>query len=117
VSPGLARQTQFVTERDLFTRLRKTLKSRSRCSLTTCVTRCWLRRLTGSVVGPDPVFVPGKVAVVDATGKLVETATVPHEPRKDWEGSSHSQALQSGVNLIATATARPAAKRKLAADR
>jgi hypothetical protein len=30
-------------ERDLFTRLRKTLKSAIRCSLTTSVTRCWLR--------------------------------------------------------------------------
>ena len=29
-----------------------------------------------------------KVAVVDGTGKVLDTATVyPHEPRKDWEGA------------------------------
>jgi uncharacterized protein len=29
--------------------------------------------------------------VVDATGKLVDTATVyPHEPRRDWEGALHT---------------------------
>src|SRR5262249_5186494 len=29
-----------------------------------------------------------KVAVVDATGKVLETATIyPHEPKKDWQGS------------------------------
>ena len=44
------------------------------------------------VMGLDPGIRTGvKVAVVDATGKLVETATVfPHEPRKDWEGSLHT---------------------------
>ena len=41
------------------------------------------------VMGVDPGIRTGcKVAVVDATGKLLETATIyPHEPRKDWEGS------------------------------
>jgi uncharacterized protein len=40
-------------------------------------------------MGLDPGLRTGvKVAVVDATGKLVETATVyPHEPRRDWAGS------------------------------
>jgi protein Tex len=40
-------------------------------------------------MGLDPGFRTGvKVAVVDATGKLVETATIyPHEPRSDWQGS------------------------------
>jgi uncharacterized protein len=45
------------------------------------------------------------VAVVDSTGKLVETATVfPHEPRKDWDGSLHTLSalcMRHGVNLIA----------------
>ncbi|RPH43577.1 MAG: RNA-binding transcriptional accessory protein [Burkholderiales bacterium] len=42
-----------------------------------------------SVMGLDPGLRTGvKVAVVDATGKLLETATVyPHEPRKDWDGT------------------------------
>ncbi|MFN4183468.1 MAG: Tex family protein [Hyphomonas sp.] len=41
------------------------------------------------VMGIDPGIRTGcKVAVVDATGKLLETATIyPHEPRKDWAGS------------------------------
>jgi len=42
-----------------------------------------------AVLGLDPGIRTGcKVAVVDATGKLLETATIyPHEPRKDWDGS------------------------------
>jgi uncharacterized protein len=42
-----------------------------------------------SVIGLDPGLRTGvKVAVVDATGQVVETATIfPHEPRRDWEGS------------------------------
>jgi uncharacterized protein len=41
------------------------------------------------VMGVDPGIRTGcKVAVVDATGKLLETGTIyPHEPRKDWDGS------------------------------
>ncbi len=40
-------------------------------------------------MGLDPGIRTGvKVAVVDATGKLLDTATVyPHEPRNDWQGS------------------------------
>ena len=40
-------------------------------------------------MGLDPGIRTGvKVAVVDETGKLLDTATVyPHEPRKDWAGS------------------------------
>lgn len=42
-----------------------------------------------SVLGLDPGLRTGvKVAVVDGTGKLLETATIfPHEPRRDWDGS------------------------------
>ena len=40
-------------------------------------------------MGLDPGIRTGvKVAVVDATGKVLDTATVyPHEPRRDWQGS------------------------------
>lgn len=40
-------------------------------------------------MGLDPGIRTGvKVAVVDATGKVLDTTTVyPHEPRKDWNGS------------------------------
>ena len=42
-----------------------------------------------ATIGLDPGIRTGvKVAVVDATGKLVDTATVyPHEPRNDWDGA------------------------------
>ncbi|MFN7913907.1 MAG: Tex family protein [Vicinamibacterales bacterium] len=40
-------------------------------------------------MGLDPGIRTGvKVAVVDGTGRLLDTATIyPHEPRQDWEGS------------------------------
>ncbi|HUW39197.1 MAG TPA: Tex family protein [Rhodocyclaceae bacterium] len=42
-----------------------------------------------ATLGLDPGLRTGvKVAVVDATGKLLDTATIyPHEPRRDWSGS------------------------------
>ncbi|MGQ2981085.1 MAG: helix-hairpin-helix domain-containing protein, partial [Polaromonas sp.] len=74
------------------------------------------------VMGLDPGIRTGvKVAVVDATGKLVETSTVfPHEPRKDWEGSLHTLAKlceKHGVNLIAIGNGTASRETdKLAAD-
>ena len=58
------------------------------------------------MLGLDPGIRTGvKVAVVDATGKLVETATVfPHEPRRDWDGALHTLGalcMRHGVSLIA----------------
>ena len=42
-----------------------------------------------ATMGLDPGFRSGvKVAVVDATGKLVDTDTIyPHEPKNDWRGA------------------------------
>jgi uncharacterized protein len=59
-----------------------------------------------SVLGLDPGIRTGcKVAVVDATGKLLETATIyPHQPRNDWQGSLATLvqlAIRHGVQLIA----------------
>ncbi|HEX5514810.1 MAG TPA: Tex family protein [Gammaproteobacteria bacterium] len=59
-----------------------------------------------TVMGVDPGIRTGcKVAVVDATGKLLITGTIyPHEPRRDWEGSIKTLAAvckQHGVELIA----------------
>jgi uncharacterized protein len=59
-----------------------------------------------NVLGLDPGIRTGcKVAVVDATGKLLETATIyPHEPRNDWQGSLATLArmvVQHNVELIA----------------
>ena len=58
-----------------------------------------------AVLGLDPGLRTGcKVAVVDATGKLLATATIyPHVPRQDWEGSLaalEKLALEHGVELI-----------------
>jgi uncharacterized protein len=57
-------------------------------------------------IGLDPGIRTGvKVAVVDRTGKLVDTATIyPHEPRRDWEGSLailRQLAQKHGAELIA----------------
>jgi uncharacterized protein len=45
-----------------------------------------------AVIGLDPGIRTGvKVAVVDATGKLLEATTIyPFEPRNDWEGALHT---------------------------
>jgi uncharacterized protein len=56
-------------------------------------------------MGLDPGIRTGvKVAVVDGTGKVLDTATVyPHEPRNDWDGSLRTLAqlsLRHGVQLI-----------------
>ncbi|MEO8354311.1 MAG: Tex family protein [Chloroflexota bacterium] len=50
------------------------------------------------VLGLDPGFRTGcKVAVVDATGKLLDSGTIyPHEPRNDWRGSINT--LQDMIN-------------------
>ena len=58
-----------------------------------------------TVLGLDPGIRTGcKVAVVDATGKLLETATIyPHQPRNDWDGSLATLArlvVQHGVELV-----------------
>ncbi len=59
-----------------------------------------------ATMGLDPGLRTGvKVAVVDGTGKLVETATIyPHEPRRDWDGSIATLAAlarRHGVELVA----------------
>ena len=59
-----------------------------------------------TVMGLDPGIRTGvKVAVVDVTGKVVETATVyPFEPRMDREGSLRSLVrlvMQHGVQILA----------------
>ena len=56
-------------------------------------------------MGLDPGLRTGvKVAVVDRTGKLLETATVyPHVPRNDWDGALHTLgqiARRHGVELV-----------------
>ncbi len=96
------------TERDLFTRLREDAEKVAIKVFADNLRDLLLAAPAGPrvVMGLDPGIRTGvKVAVVDSTGKLVETATVfPHEPRKDWEGSLHTLGklcAKHGVNLIA----------------
>ncbi|MDB5884687.1 MAG: binding domain protein [Polaromonas sp.] len=95
-------------ERDLFTRLRENAEKVAIKVFADNLRDLLLAAPAGPrvVMGLDPGIRTGvKVAVVDATGKLVETATVfPHEPRKDWDGSLHLLAKlceKHGVTLIA----------------
>src|SRR5687767_3864788 len=50
------------------------------------------------IMGIDPGFRTGcKVAVIDITGKLLDTGTIyPHEPKNDWKGAI--QALQDMIH-------------------
>ena len=96
------------TERDLFTRLREEAEKVAIKVFADNLRDLLLAAPAGPrvVMGLDPGIRTGvKVAVVDSTGKLVETATVfPHEPRKDWDGSLHTLGalcMRHGVNLIA----------------
>lgn len=96
------------TERDLFARLRDHAEAVAIKVFADNLRDLLLAAPAGPkvVMGLDPGIRTGvKVAVVDATGKLVDTATVyPHEPRRDWDGSLFTLAKlceKHGVNLIA----------------
>ena len=96
------------TERDLFARLRDEAEKVAIKVFADNLRDLLLAAPAGQkvVMGLDPGIRTGvKVAVVDATGKLVDTATVyPHEPRRDWDGALHTLGrlvAQHGVQLIA----------------
>jgi protein Tex len=95
-------------ERDLFARLREEAEKVAIKVFAENMRDLLLAAPAGPrvVMGLDPGIRTGcKVAVVDATGKVLATDTIyPHEPRRDWEGSLHSLArlcATHGVNLIA----------------
>src|SRR5688572_31867530 len=73
-------------------------------------------------MGLDPGIRTGvKVAVVDGTGKLLDTVTVyPHQPRNDWEGALRTLGAvcrKHGVQLIAIGNGTASRETdKLAAD-
>jgi len=112
------------TERDLFARLREEAERVAIKVFADNLRDLLLAAPAGPrvVLGLDPGIRTGvKVAVVDATGKLVDTSTVyPHEPRKDWDGSLHTLAKlceKHGVNLIAIGNGTASRETdKLAAD-
>ena len=111
-------------ERDLFARLREEAEKVAIKVFADNLRDLLLAAPAGPrvVMGLDPGIRTGvKVAVVDATGKLVETSTVfPHEPRRDWEGSLHQLGLlcrKHGVSLIAIGNGTASRETdKLAAD-
>jgi protein Tex len=95
-------------ERDLFTRLRESAEQVAIKIFGDNMRDLLLAAPAGNkpVMGLDPGIRTGvKVAVVDSTGKLVDTATVyPHEPRRDWDGALHTLAqlcVKHKVALIA----------------
>lgn len=112
------------TERDLFSRLREEAEKVAIKVFSDNLRDLLLAAPAGprAVMGLDPGIRTGvKVAVVDATGKLVETATVyPHEPRRDWDGSLHTLARlvqKHGVQLVAIGNGTASRETdKLAAD-
>ncbi|MDT3735238.1 MAG: Tex family protein [Denitratisoma sp.] len=75
-----------------------------------------------TVIGLDPGLRTGvKVAVVDRTGKLLDTATIyPHAPRNDWDGSLHTLAQlarKHGAELVSIGNGTASRETdKLAAD-
>ena len=112
------------SERDLFARLRENAEMVAIKVFGDNLRDLLLAAPAGPkvVMGLDPGIRTGvKVAVVDATGKLVDTATVfPHEPRRDWDGSLHTLGLlcrKHGVQLIAIGNGTASRETdKLAAD-
>ena len=75
-----------------------------------------------AIMGLDPGIRTGvKVAVIDATSKLLATDTIyPHQPRNDWDGSMNSLLKlikQHNVTLIAIGNGTASREtEKLAAD-
>ena len=95
-------------ERDLFARLREQSEQVAINVFADNLRDLLLAAPAGPrvVMGLDPGIRTGvKVALVDGTGKLLDTATVyPHEPRRDWDGTLHTLAAlarKHKVRLIA----------------
>jgi protein Tex len=95
-------------ETELFTRLREAAETEAIRVFATNLKDLLLAAPAGPrcVMGLDPGIRTGvKVAVVDSTGKLLDTATVyPHEPRRDWQGSISTLGalcVKHNVQLIA----------------
>ncbi|MDO9316220.1 MAG: Tex family protein [Burkholderiaceae bacterium] len=95
-------------ERDLFSRLRESAEQVAIKVFAENLRDLLLAAPAGPrvVMGLDPGIRTGcKVAVVDATGKVLATETIyPLEPRRDWEGSLHTLGrlcAAHGVDLIA----------------
>ncbi|WP_156004018.1 Tex family protein [Thiomonas sp. FB-6] len=95
-------------ERELFARLRGQAEEQAIAVFGANLRDLLLAAPAGAktVMGLDPGIRTGvKVAVTDATGKVLDTATVyPHEPRRDWDGSLRRLAelcKRHGVGILA----------------
>lgn len=95
-------------ERDLFARLREEAERVAIKVFAENLRDLLLAAPAGPrvVMGLDPGIRTGcKVAVVDATGRVLATETIyPLEPRRDWEGSLHALTrlcATHGVDLVA----------------
>ena len=111
-------------ERDLFARLREEAEAVAIKVFADNLRDLLLAAPAGKrvVMGLDPGIRTGvKVAVVNDTGKVLDTATVfPHEPRNDWDGALHALGrlvATHGVNLVAIGNGTASRETdKLAAD-
>ncbi len=99
---------QLQTEMDLLQKLRESAQAEAIKVFGTNLREVLLAAPAGAkvVMGVDPGIRTGcKIAVVDQTGKLLETTTIyPHEPRKDWQGSLATLGalcLKHSVDLMA----------------
>src|SRR5512135_120241 len=111
-------------ESELFTMLRERAEAEAIRVFATNLHDLLLAAPAGNRVtmGLDPGLRTGvKVAVVDRTGKLLDTATIyPHVPRNDWEGALHTLAMlakKHGVELVSIGNGTASRETdKLAAD-
>ncbi|MEI7842622.1 MAG: Tex family protein [Gallionellaceae bacterium] len=93
----------------LETELRSSLRERSETEAINVFARNLKDLLLAAPAGPratmglDPGMRTGvKVAVVDATGKVVDTAVIyPHQPKNDWDGSLHTLAKLAEKHQVA----------------
>ena len=111
-------------EGELFTMLRERAEAEAIRVFATNLHDLLLAAPAGNRVtmGLDPGLRTGvKVAVVDRTGKLLDTATIyPHVPRNDWEGALRALAAlaqKHGVELVSIGNGTASRETdKLAAD-
>lgn len=92
-------------ETELMTALREKAEAEAINVFATNLKSLLLAAPAGSraTMGLDPGLRTGvKVAVIDATGRVVDTATIyPHQPRNDWDGSLHVLAQLADKHQVA----------------
>ena len=104
----MAREVTFCFETELITRLRESAEQEATRVFAANLRDLLLAAPAGNkaVLGLDPGIRTGvKIAAIDGTGKVVDTATIfPFEPRRDREGSLKtllSLAKKHAIELVA----------------